>query len=72
VRRVEALREEGLCQAEALIRRHFGLSPEEMARLDDEKFCELAAQAYFFEERRALAVKRGVLMALAELAERAK
>ncbi|WP_257720087.1 hypothetical protein [Desulfotruncus alcoholivorax] len=37
-----------------------------MAKASDEEFLELAALAYFYEDRRALAVKRGVLMALDE------
>jgi hypothetical protein len=46
---------------------YFGLSPEELDGLGDERFIELAALAYFYEDRRALAVKRGLLMALGEL-----
>jgi len=43
------------------------LAPEEIQQLDDETFCDLAAHAYFYEDRRALAVKRGVIMAIQEV-----
>ena len=46
---------------------HFGLAPQEVQDLDDETFCELAARAYFLEDRQVLAVKRGVMMAVAEM-----
>ncbi|MEW5897744.1 MAG: hypothetical protein AB1652_01035 [Bacillota bacterium] len=64
---MKALEEEGLAQAEALVGYYFEMTQEEIAGLDDATFVELAARAYFYEERRALAVKRGVLMALAEV-----
>lgn len=46
---------------------HFGLSGDEIEGLDDDSFIELAAQAYFLEERSIDAVKIGVLRALAEI-----
>lgn len=45
---------------------HFGLDPNEQRKMSDDEWVELAALAYFFEDRRALAVRRGVLMALQE------
>ena len=54
-------------QAEAVIRYHFGVTAKQLDQAADEEFLELAALAYFYEDRRALAVKRGLLMALAEL-----
>lgn len=62
---MEDLREDGLPQAEALVRYYFGYTRDELDRVGDEEFLELAAQAYFYEDRRALAVQRGVLAALA-------
>lgn len=46
---------------------HFGLAQDVIDGLTDEEFIDLAGRAYFYEERRALAVKRGVLMAVEEL-----
>lgn len=39
----------------------------EIDQLNDEEFVSLAGLAYFYEDRRALAVKRGMLMALEEM-----
>jgi len=64
---VQDLREDGLPQAEALVQYYFALSREELDDLGDDDFLEMAAQAYFYEDRRAVAVQRGVLMAFAEL-----
>ncbi|MCL6612632.1 MAG: hypothetical protein K6T66_13945 [Peptococcaceae bacterium] len=46
---------------------HLGMDREEIDRLNDEEFVSLAGLAYFYEDRRAVAVKRGVLMALEEM-----
>ncbi|MDQ7790056.1 MAG: hypothetical protein U1D96_05410 [Eubacteriales bacterium] len=43
---------------------HLGIDPAEQGKLDDDQWAELAALAYFYEDRRAVAVQRGVLMAL--------
>lgn len=54
-------------QAEGLIQYHFGLGPDQQGKLSDEQFVDLAALAYFFEDRRAVAVQRGVIMAVEKL-----
>lgn len=48
---------------------HLGLNQAEVDELSDEEFTEAAARAYFIEDRKALAVKRGLLMALEDLAK---
>ncbi|MTI82745.1 MAG: hypothetical protein FH756_02365 [Firmicutes bacterium] len=63
------MREDGLPQIEALVQYYFALSREELDKLGDDEFLDMAAQAYFYEDRRAVATQRGVLMAFAELAK---
>lgn len=46
---------------------HFGLTLDEVQKLDDEMFCEMAAYAYFYEDRWVLAVKRGMMLAVKEM-----
>lgn len=70
MRRLEALKQDGLGQTDLLIRVHFGLTEEEVWRLSDEEYTELAAQAYFLEEREAELVKLGVLKAIGEIFRR--
>ncbi|MDQ7791255.1 MAG: hypothetical protein RDV00_03895 [Clostridia bacterium] len=53
-----------------LISLRFGLSDTEVADLPDEEYIELAAQAYFLEEREVELVKLGVLKAIGEIFRR--
>lgn len=53
-----------------LISLHFGLSGQEVVDLDDEAYVELAAQAYFLDERETELVKVGVLKAIGEIFRR--
>lgn len=64
---MEALRQDGLSQTNLLISLHFGLSDTEVEELPDDEYIELAAQAYFLEEREAELVKLGVLKAIGEI-----
>lgn len=53
-----------------LISLRFGLSDTEVSDLPDEEYIELAAQAYFLEERKVELVKLGVLKAIGEIFRR--
>lgn len=66
---MEDLREDGLEQAEALVKINLGLSQKQLDSLNDIQFIEKASLAYFIEDRKALAVKHGIVLALNEMFE---
>lgn len=64
---MELLREDGLDQAEALIQINLGLSQTQVDNLSDEEFINLASLAYFMEDRKTIAIKRGIMIAVSEI-----
>jgi hypothetical protein len=66
VSRVEAIEENGLWQAEILIKKYFRLSDGELGNLTDDEFFDLAAGAYYLRKQEAEAVREGICLALGE------
>ena len=64
VSRLEAIEENGLWQAEILIKKYFRLTDGELDNLTDEEFFDLAAGAYFLRKQETEAIREWICIAL--------